>query len=541
MTRTIRPIPAALISALLLAGCVLDRPADTGLRGEVVVIPAPPKIEAPPRAPALAETAPPAQEAEAAPPPSPPPPPPDLWSELRTAFALPASDHRRVDNHLRWLKRHPDYLERVFRRGEPYMGWILEEVRQRGLPGELVLLPVVESGYNPFAYSHGRAAGLWQFIPATGKRFGIRQNWWYDGRRDLVDSTRAALDYLEYLNRRFKGDWLLALAAYNSGEGNVHKALRRNRKRGKPTDFWSLKLPAETREYVPRLIALKRIVADPAAYGLSLPDIEAGNRLALVETGGQIDLALAAELAGLPLEDIYRLNPGFNRWATDPAGPHRLVLPRERAPAFAEALAALPPEQRVRWTRHRVRPGETLSHIARRYETTVALLLRVNGVKPTRLRAGDHLLIPVARRELADYSLSAAQRQAALHGRKRNGIKVIHRVRAGDTLWDLARQYGVGVRSLAKWNGMAPGDTLREGQKLVIWTRPAAGSASALPGGSLRKISYRVRKGDSLARISRKFRVSVEDLKRWNGLDGRKYLQPGQRLTLYVDITRQSS
>ncbi|HEB99604.1 MAG TPA: LysM peptidoglycan-binding domain-containing protein [Thiotrichales bacterium] len=538
--RTIRPIPAALIPALLLAGCVLDRPADTGLRGEVVVIPAPPKVEAPP-APALAETAPPAQEAEAAPPPSPPPPPPDLWSELRTAFALPASDHRRVGNHLRWLKRHPDYLDRVFRRGEPYMGWILEEVRQRGLPAELVLLPVVESGYNPFAYSHGRAAGLWQFIPATGKRFGIRQNWWYDGRRDLVDSTRAALDYLEYLNRRFKGDWLLALAAYNSGEGNVHKALRRNRKRGKPTDFWSLKLPAETREYVPRLIALKRIVADPAAYGLSLPDIEAGNRLALVETGGQIDLALAAELAGLPLEDVYRLNAGFNRWATDPAGPHRLVLPRDRAQAFADALAALPPEQRVRWARHRVRPGETLSHIARRYETTVALLSRVNGVRPTRLRAGDYLLIPVARRELADYSLSAAQRQAALHDRKRSGIKVVHRVRAGDTLWDLARQYGVGVRSLAKWNGMAPGDTLREGQKLVIWTRPAAGSASALPGGSLRKISYRVRKGDSLARISRKFRVSVEDLKRWNGLDGRKYLQPGQRLTLYVDITRQSS
>lgn len=540
MIRTIRPIPAALIPALLLAGCVLDRPADTGLRGEVVVIPAPPKVEAPP-APALAETAPPAQEAEAAPPPSPPPPPPDLWSELRTAFALPASDHRRVGNHLRWLKRHPDYLDRVFRRGEPYMGWILEEVRQRGLPAELVLLPVVESGYNPFAYSHGRAAGLWQFIPATGKRFGIRQNWWYDGRRDLVDSTRAALDYLEYLNRRFKGDWLLALAAYNSGEGNVHKALRRNRKRGKPTDFWSLKLPAETREYVPRLIALKRIVADPAAYGLSLPDIEAGNRLALVETGGQIDLALAAELAGLPLEDVYRLNAGFNRWATDPAGPHRLVLPRDRAQAFADALAALPPEQRVRWARHRVRPGETLSHIARRYETTVALLSRVNGVRPTRLRAGDYLLIPVARRELADYSLSAAQRQAALHDRKRSGIKVVHRVRAGDTLWDLARQYGVGVRSLAKWNGMAPGDTLREGQKLVIWTRPAAGSASALPGGSLRKISYRVRKGDSLARISRKFRVSVEDLKRWNGLDGRKYLQPGQRLTLYVDITRQSS
>ncbi|WJW74485.1 LysM peptidoglycan-binding domain-containing protein [Thiohalobacter sp. IOR34] len=459
---------------------------------------------------------------------------------MRTGFALPLEDQPRIQAHLRWFQRHPDYLPRVLNRGRPYLGWILREVQRRDMPTEIALLPIVESGFNPFAYSHGRAAGLWQFIPATGRRFGLKQNWWYDGRRDLIDSTRAALDYLDYLHDHLDGDWMLALAAYNSGEGTVARALRRNRKAGKATDFWSLQLPSETRDYVPKLLALRQLVESPDRFGLELPPLEAAPQLVEVETGGQIDLALAAELAGIDLDRLYRLNPGFNRWATDPEGPHRLALPVENAEDFRTALAALPADRRIRWSRHQVARGETLSHIARRYHTTAALLSEVNALSGHRIRAGQHLLIPLAQRRLSDYRLSAAGRQQALQARSRQGQRQTHRVRPGDTLWDLSRKYRVGVRQLAAWNGMAPGDTLRVGQKLVVWTRHAAPSTARHPGQALQRISYRVRKGDSLARISQRFRISIADLRRWNKLGGQKYLQPGQRLTLYIDVTRQS-
>ncbi len=198
------------------------------------------------------------------------PVPADLWAKLRQGFNLPDQDNERVRVQRNWFAKHPQYMQRVTERSRRYAWYIHQELRRRNMPAEIALLPIVESAYDPFAYSHGRAAGLWQFIPATGKRFGLKQDWWYDGRRDLLDSTNAALDYLQYLNKRFKGDWLLALAAYNSGEGTVSKALRRNLKKGKPVTFWDLKLPRETRAYVPKLIALKQLVNTPAAYGIEL-------------------------------------------------------------------------------------------------------------------------------------------------------------------------------------------------------------------------------------------------------------------------------
>ncbi|RMD80759.1 MAG: LysM peptidoglycan-binding domain-containing protein [Gammaproteobacteria bacterium] len=438
----------------------------------------------------------------------------------------------------RWYVEHPAYLERLAQRAAPYLGYILDQVEERGMPAEIALLPAVESAFQPFAYSPGRAAGLWQFIPGTARRYGLRLSWWYDGRRDLVDATRAALDYLEHLRDTFHGDWLLALAAYNAGEGTVLQALRRNRRRGRPADFWSLDLPRETRQYVPRLLALASLVAQPARYGVRLPPLPADRRLAVVETGSQIDLALAAELAGMELEELYRLNPGFNRWATDPDGPHRLVLPAEKAAAFRQALARVPPERRVQWRRHRIRPGETLGGIARRYRTTVALLRRVNGLRGHLIRAGDHLLVPMAARRLSDYALSALARREARLRRPRGAVRLVHVIQPGDTLWELARRYGVPLRRLAAWNGMAPGDLLHPGQELVIWKGRPGGRAPALARVVERKILYVVRPGDSLARISQRFRVSVRELARWNDLDLDDYIHPGQRLTLYVDVTR---
>ncbi len=476
-------------------------------------------------------------------------PPRDLWSRIRDGFALPDHDHPRIEADLKWYARHPHYLDRVAERATPYLHLIVEQVETRGMPMEIVLLPVVESAFQPFAYSHGRAAGLWQFVPGTGRRFGLRQTWWYDGRRDVAESTRAALDYLSYLHRHFDGDWLLALAAYNSGEGTVQAAMRRNRAKGKPTDFWSLDLPDETRGYVPRLLAISSIVDNPAAHGAQLISVPDEPFLTSVDVDGQIDLDLAAELAGVSLEDIYRYNPGFNRWATDPDGPHKLLIPLEREAQFTTALAKYPPTERIKWVRHQIRSGESLGLIAEQYRTTTKLLKGVNGLNSETIRAGATLVVPVARKDLSRYRLTADQRLQALQERDREGHKLEYQVQPGDTLWDIARSHNVGVGSLAKWNGMAPRDPLHPGQRLVIWTDKAPTTQASLnpvafqhpfEQSARRLIGYTVRSGDSLYRIAERFRVSVDNIVSWNGLQGSKYLQPGQRLKLYVDVTRQS-
>ncbi len=474
-----------------------------------------------------------------------PQPPKDLWQRIRAGFALPESEryHPRVQNDLDWYRRHPGYLERVARRARPYLYHIVEEVEARGIPNEIALLPIVESAFQPFAYSHGRAAGIWQFVPGTARLYGLKQNWWYDGRRDIFASTDAALRLLKTLHRRFDGDWLLALAAYNSGEGTVRRAIRKNRRRGRPTDFWSLELPRETRGYVPKLLALSRLVAEPERYDIALLPIPNEPVLERVDPGSQLDLALAAELAGLSIEEIYRYNPGYNRWATDPDGPHELLIPIEKVPDFYDGLAQLPPGKRIGWRRHKIRRGETLEQIARRYHTEVDLIRRINHLKGNTIRAGDDLIIPTATRRVGAYTLSLGQRLLRTQNTVRSGRqKVVHYVRRGETLWSISRRYRVGVRELARWNQMAPRDVLRPGQRLVIWTRSDKLTARARTGPSrTQKIAYRVRPGESLFLISRKFRVSIADLIRWNRLDPQDYLQPGQRLTVYVDVTEQSN
>ncbi|SCZ63552.1 lytic transglycosylase [Thiohalomonas denitrificans] len=481
--------------------------------------------------------------------PEPAGPPENLWDRLRSGYRLPAIEHAHIDADINWYASHQSYLDRVAERAEPYLHMVVESIEERDMPTEIALLPVVESAFQPFAYSHGRAAGLWQFVPATGHRFGLQQNWWYDGRRDVAEATRAALDYLEFLHQKFDGDWLLALAAYNSGEGTVGKAIRRNRQQGKPIDFFSLNLPDETRGYVPRLLAISRVVADPERHGVTLKPISNTPYLARVDVGSQIDLDLVAELAELPIEDVYRYNPGFNRWATAPDGPHKLLLPLEKSESFLAKLKDYPANERLTWTRHRIRSGENLGKIAQHYKTTVNLIQQVNDLNSHTIRAGQSLVIPVARKDLDRYNLSADQRLAKLQDKDREGKKIKHHVQNGDTLWDIARSYGVSVRTLAKWNGMAPRDLLRPGQTLTLWTRNQQQQASnanpvnfahPFEKSTRQRIGYTVRSGDSLSRISQRFRVSVDNLKRWNNLQGKKYLQPGQSLTLYVDVTKQA-
>jgi len=459
----------------------------------------------------------------------------DLWQRIRNGYAIPyPAMHSATQKQLDWFVKHPDYIDRVVERARPYLHHIVDELERRDMPLEIALLPVVESGYQPFAYSHGRAAGLWQFIPGTGKVYGLQQNWWYDGRRDVVESTRAALDYLQKLHRDF-GDWQLALAAYNCGEGTVGRAIKRNKKAGKPTDFWSLNLPKETSAYVPKLLAVSRLIAEPEQYQITLSPIDNSPFLTVIEVGSQIDLAVAAKLAGITTDEIYQLNPGFNRWATRPEGPHNLVVPLEKAVEFQQALADLPANERVQWTRHKIKSGESLGLIAKHYKTTIAVIKEANALGGNNIRAGRHLLIPIASGMPSSYPMTASQRLATRQNKQQSGSKKIHTVVAGDTWWDIANAYKVGVRKLTKWNGKAPGDTLSVGQKLVIWTKGKSKATSK----TVRSINYKIRSGDSLWKISQKFNVSVAQVREWNGLSDRTLLKPGQNLTLYVDVTKQ--
>jgi membrane-bound lytic murein transglycosylase D len=456
-----------------------------------------------------------------------------FWKQLRGGFGLPGKEHAAVIARATEYGRNPRQVERIFKRGEPYLAYIYKEVKKRNFPTEIVLLPFVESGYDPFAYSHGSAAGLWQFIPVTGKRYGLKQDWWYDGRRDIVESTQAALNYLDYLQQRFDGDWLLAIAAYNSGGGTVNKAIEHNRKAGKPTDFWHLSLPKETVAYVPKLLAISAVVKEPSKYDVVLAPVDPSPSFALVDTRGQLDIGIAAELASIDTEELYLLNPGFNRWSTHPDGPHQLAIPVEQSAVFEENLAALPEDQRVKWVRHKISKGDTLSQIATRYQTTVSVLRSTNVLNSSNIRAGQQLLVPVAAQDASRYAVLAKRLQPA----STSSNKLTHKVRQGDSLWQIARQYDVTVNQVTRWNRLDGGALIKPGQQLLIWQN----GKTAAAGKRIRTVTYTVRSGDSLYRISRKFNVTISDMQRWNNLVKGQFLQPGQNLKLYVDVTQLSA
>jgi membrane-bound lytic murein transglycosylase D len=486
----------------------------------------------------------------------------DLLDRVRAGYALPDAQHFAVAREVEGYRAKPDFLDRTFRRGERYLYYIVGELEKRGMPLELALLPVVESAFNPVAYSRSRASGLWQFIPSTGKHYGLQQNWWIDERRDVIRATNAALDYLQYLNRYFQGDWYLAIAAYNGGEGTVSRAVERNAAQGRPTDFFSLDLKAETRDYVPKLLAISRIVGDPTAYGLQFAAIPNRPYFDVVNPGRQINLGEAAVLAGITRDDIFALNPAFNRMTTPPEGPHSLLLPVARVEPFRQALltdegaarvaaaaVAPPPPSK---TTHRVRRGETLTTIARRYDVEVNEIRHANNLRGSVIQLGQVLVIPkpgTAADVLPGGALVAdtrpeiaaqlAERQPATVPAAKQSSSV-HVVKPGDTLYGLARRYGVTIPALAAANGMNSKSHLTAGDRLEVPGGGGSGSKAGSSASESTRVTYKVRSGDTLSEIADKFNVSVSQLMSWNRMRQSSSLRAGQKLVVYADPRRLS-
>lgn len=456
----------------------------------------------------------------------------DVWQRIAMQLQLPIPDDKTVDYYRTWYIKHPGHLEIVAKRAEPFLYLITEKIEQRNLPLELALLPIVESSFDAFAYSHGSAAGLWQFVPGTGKMYGLEQNFWYDGRRDVDAATDAALDYLTYLSNRFNGDWYNAIAAYNSGGGRVSSAIRKNTNLGKPTDFFSLDLPKETSGYVPKLLALADIIANQERYGVSLRAIANKPVLKLVDPEEQLDLAIAANYAGISVKELQSYNPAYNQWATAPDGPFQLLLPIDTVARFQQNVE----ENRgkgMKLVRYKVKSGDTLSVIATKHSTTTKVIQTANNLSGTSIRVGQYLMIPTSVKDEQAYALSASNRLAKTQSLARGKYKLTHTVRSGDSLWTIARANNVSHQALAKWNGMGPRDTLRVGQKLVIWK-------DSTDGAIIRTVFYQVRNGDTLSDIAARFSVKTHDIVKWNDLANQKYLKPGQKLKLYVDVTKVS-
>ena len=470
----------------------------------------------------------------------------NLWQRMRDGFRLShETDRKRVMDELKWYVNHPEYVERVTKRAAPHLHYIIEELEKRGLPLEFALLPIVESAYDPFAYSHSRAAGLWQFIPGTARVYGLKIDWWYDGRRDVRASTTAAIDYLEYLHNMLGEDWLLALAAYNAGQGNVLSSIRASKLPADEVNFWSLKVFRETYTYVPRLLAISELINHPDRYHMTLPDVANKPYWEVVETMGQLDLNKAAELADVSSKEIYLLNAGFNQWATHPDGPHELIIPVGKADVFRERVLELPPTERLAWQRHKVSYGESLGAIANRYRTTVDTIRSANNIRGNLIRAGESLMIPAASPD-TDYAMSQSSRLAT----KQQTLEthygsepITYIVKPGDSFWEIAHKFDVGMRELAKWNGMGTTGLLHPGTELKIFKKTNNTQTKAQPVGlrtnQVRKLNYRVRNGESLSLIASKFNISVQSIKSWNdALNVKKYIHPGDQLTLYVDVTR---
>jgi membrane-bound lytic murein transglycosylase D len=468
----------------------------------------------------------------------------NLWHYIANHQKLSNQNHQRVDEHIAWFVKHPDYLERVSKRAQPYLHLVVTEVEKEGLPIEIALLPIVESAYYPFSYSHGTAAGLWQFIPSTGKLYGLEEDWWYAGRRDVLASTKAAVLYLKNLNQLFDGDWLLAIAAYNAGPGRVQNAINANKKSGKKTDFWHLELPNETKRYVPKLLAVAKILQDPSRYNQSFERVDNKAYLQAIELDSQFDLALISQWTGLSIDEIYTFNPGLRRWATPSALPFTLLLPSSVVSIFEKKLNESGERPQISWVRHQIQSGESLNYLASKYNTTLEQIISVNELRDDTIRMGDYIIVPLAQQGEAYYALSEEQREKSRLNAQKSTSKVVYEVVSGDSLWKIAAQFGASINDLVRWNHVQPSAPLSIGKELVIWlTNKNQTELAKIAKTGLditRKITYKVKSGDSLSKIANRYSVTVNQIREWNKLGASNFIHPGQKLKITISVVNSS-
>lgn len=370
-----------------------------------------------------------------------------------------------IQRQLRWLVAHPEYIQQLSQ-SKPYIYHIVTEIKKRKMPGEIALLPLIESSFDPFSYSKVGAAGLWQIMPVTGKELGLKKDWWTDHRRSITPSTNAALNYLSYLNNVFNGNWDLTFAAYDAGAGTVLRAIKRAGQSQKQADYWTIALPQETRMYVPRLLALAEIIAHPEIYHAHLPLIPHTPYFEEIKINNHINLSHAAKLAGMSYQEFIKLNPGFNRWTASPNEPFKLLIPKTKVDQFYQNLAISTRTLDRHLTYHYVRQGETLKSLSKRYYASAALIRELNQLNDEPLKPGQKLLIPVEQLYI-EHQHPATQLSYQLP----NLIKVIHIVQENEYLEDIARKYKTTPEEIQHWNHLSHQAFLKKNQQLIIWRK----------------------------------------------------------------------
>jgi len=485
----------------------------------------------------------------------------NIWDILREEFSLEHYDNNpAVQQKIEWYMNNQDFLLRSASRAAPYLYYILQQVKKRHLPAELVLLPIVESGYNPFNRSPVGAVGIWQLMPGTASGLGVKRNAWYDGRRDVIASTRAALNYLGYLQSFFEGNWLLAMAAYNTGEGNVLAAIKRNIRDGLDTGFWSLPVAQETRDYVPSLLALAVIISHPRQYPIYFPPVQNAPYMAQVDIGTQINLKYAASLAGISYHKLMQLNPGFSKRTTTTKAPYKLVLPIENVEQFTENFARSPLSQPLQWLHYKVKTGDTLAMIAKKFKTIAADIRKLNHLSKNSLHPGIHLLIPNTHGtdfsddndsmedSLAENKKTShvyAKTKLLAHNQKRirdtttlmqashkyalQAGDTIYMVRKNDTIEKIAHRFHSTSETIRLANRLNT-HSIKPGVQIIIPTHRMIATqevAKIAPGDTI----YMVRRGDTIEKIARKFHTSTSSIRITNLVDNES-LSEGDKLII---------
>ena len=469
---------------------------------------------------------------------------PIIWDEMRNQFDLADEHYGKYEHYLSFYNDRKTHLKRVSERAEPYLHYILMEVEKRKMPYEMALLPIVESGFRPVARSSQKAVGLWQFIPGTADIYDLDRNWWYDGRKDVIKSTHAALDYLQKLYKLNNNDWLLALASYNAGLGNVYKAQRKYRKKHKAQpgikdyqpNFWEIQefLPKETQAYVPKLLAVSHIVEYADRFDVELKPIANQPYFTQITLDKQVSLGQVAKLSKTSRDVLAALNPGYHQPATPPNGPYHLLLPADKAADFSVHLENNQEIFNIQWQKHKIRSGDSLGVIAQKYQTSSKAIKKLNGMKNSKIRAGKTLLIPIPADKAGLVNQKIAKAEESINTQAKSvktqnsytlpqSKKHIHVVKSGDSFWKLAKYYNVSAKQLANWNNISVKKPLKQGQKLAIYSNQYG-----------EKIQHTLKAGESLWVLAKRYRVSTKEIAGWNQISAKKVLQPGMKLTIWT-------